>query len=227
MSMKCCPRWEKTCFFPKGILSQSAEAKEKAHKFNATIGIATKGGRTMYLPSIMDKLTGISPEEAPELRPLFRYHAPASSLAGFTFCQKTRHWPVKASACRWSPRPLPTASAWWPTCGWTRVTSSSCRTCFWGNYNLIFSVRRKARISQYALFDDRGRFNLKAFETTVHAEAEKHKKVIVLLNFPNNPTGYTPSADEAEGIAHILTHVAKSGTQVLAISDDAYFRSVL
>ncbi|MBW2239619.1 MAG: hypothetical protein JRF39_11425, partial [Deltaproteobacteria bacterium] len=34
----------KNLFFPKGILSQSAEAKEKAHKLNATIGIATEQG---------------------------------------------------------------------------------------------------------------------------------------------------------------------------------------
>jgi hypothetical protein len=31
-------------YFPKGILSQTAEAREKAHRFNATIGIATEGG---------------------------------------------------------------------------------------------------------------------------------------------------------------------------------------
>ena len=30
----------KALFFPKGILSQSAEAKQKAGKINATIGIA-------------------------------------------------------------------------------------------------------------------------------------------------------------------------------------------
>ena len=34
----------KQLFFPKGILSQSAEAKEKAHRFNATIGMATEKG---------------------------------------------------------------------------------------------------------------------------------------------------------------------------------------
>ncbi len=33
----------KNLYFPKGILTQSAEAKEKAHKFNATIGMATEG----------------------------------------------------------------------------------------------------------------------------------------------------------------------------------------
>ena len=39
-------------FFPKGILSQSAEARQKAYdKFNATIGIATESLHTMHLPS--------------------------------------------------------------------------------------------------------------------------------------------------------------------------------
>ena len=35
----------KNMFFPKGILSQSAEAKEKANRFNATIGIATEDAK--------------------------------------------------------------------------------------------------------------------------------------------------------------------------------------
>ncbi|HAD04865.1 MAG TPA: hypothetical protein DCF93_09690, partial [Desulfuromonas sp.] len=39
----------KNIFFPKGILTQSAEAKDKAHKYNATIGIATENGGPMYL----------------------------------------------------------------------------------------------------------------------------------------------------------------------------------
>ena len=30
----------KKLFFPKGLLTQGAEAKEKAHRMNATIGIA-------------------------------------------------------------------------------------------------------------------------------------------------------------------------------------------
>ena len=34
-------------YFPKGILSQSAEANQKAHRFNATIGIATEGDGPM------------------------------------------------------------------------------------------------------------------------------------------------------------------------------------
>ena len=41
----------KALFFPKGILSQSAEAKEKAHRLNATIGIAKEGGHILDLCS--------------------------------------------------------------------------------------------------------------------------------------------------------------------------------
>ena len=40
-------------YFPKGILAQSAEAKAKASRFNATIGIATRSGHAMFLPSVM------------------------------------------------------------------------------------------------------------------------------------------------------------------------------
>ena len=39
-------------YFPKGILSQSAEASKKAKRFNATIGIATEGHEPMHLASI-------------------------------------------------------------------------------------------------------------------------------------------------------------------------------
>jgi aspartate/methionine/tyrosine aminotransferase len=93
----------------------------------------------------------------------------------------------------------------------------------WGNYNLIFSVRRGARIVQHPLFDKSGRFNLKSFEECVRTEAKKNKKIIVLFNFPNNPTGYTPFPDEAKTMAEILMDLAHQGTNVLAVTDDAYF----
>ena len=61
----------KNLYFPKGILTQSAEAKEKAHKFNATIGMATEKGHPMYLPSVMDQIKGLEPEEALTYAPSF------------------------------------------------------------------------------------------------------------------------------------------------------------
>ncbi|MEN6450517.1 MAG: phosphoenolpyruvate carboxykinase (GTP), partial [Thermoguttaceae bacterium] len=68
-------------YFPKGILAQSAEAKERAKRYNATIGIAREDGHPMFLPSVMRYFNELSPAEAltyapstgrPDLRKLWR-----------------------------------------------------------------------------------------------------------------------------------------------------------
>jgi len=48
-------------------------------------------------------------------------------------------------------------------------------------------------------------------------------KKIVLLTFPNNPTGYTPTEEEASQLAECLVQEARKGHPVLALVDDAYF----
>ena len=73
------------------------------------------------------------------------------------------------------------------------------------------------------MFSKEGGFNLIAFEEKVNEEAKKHKKIIVLLNFPQNPTGYTVTQQEGAEIVHILTRLAEKGTRVVAVTDDAYF----
>jgi aspartate/methionine/tyrosine aminotransferase len=209
-------------FFPKGILSQSAEAKEKAHRINGTIGIAKEEGHTMCLASVMHGLHGIRASQAltyapsfglPELRKLWQadLFAKNPSLKG-----KAISLPVV-------------------TCGITHAISIFSEVwldpgdvvllpdMMWGNYNMILNVRRGARISQYSLFDATGGFNLEALAAAVAKEAKSNKKITVLLNFPQNPTGYTVTKKEAEGIARILTQAAEQGTQVLAVLDDAYF----
>jgi aspartate/methionine/tyrosine aminotransferase len=45
----------------------------------------------------------------------------------------------------------------------------------------------------------------------------------VVLNFPQNPSGYTITEAEADRIVSILTDTAAAGTYVLAVTDDAYF----
>lgn len=52
----------KRLFFPKGILTQSAEAKVKADKVNATIGIAKQGSCVLSLSSVTKYITGIEPD---------------------------------------------------------------------------------------------------------------------------------------------------------------------
>jgi aspartate/methionine/tyrosine aminotransferase len=212
----------KNLFFPKGILTQSAEAKEKAHKFNATIGMATEKGRTMYLPSVMTMLSGLEPEETLTYAPSFGIPALRKAWKDALFEKN----PSLASAKISLPvvshaitHGLSVVGDMWVDPGDVILLPDK----MWGNYNLIFSVRRGARIAQHALFDNRGRFNLKSFEECARLEAKKNKKIIVLFNFPNNPTGYTPLPEEAKAMAEILMDLAHQGTNVLAVTDDAYF----
>ena len=212
----------KQLFFPKGILSQSAEAKEKAHRINATIGIAKESGHTMCFDTVMTSLTDIRPSQAltyapsfgiPELRQQWQkdLFAKNPSLQG-----KSISMPVV-------------------TCGVTHAISIFADMWIdpgdvvvmpqlsWGNYNLILQVRKGACIRHFDLFDSRGGYNLESFETVLRQEARDRKKIAVLLNFPQNPTGYTVSKEEGQSIVRILTRIAESGTQVIAVTDDAYF----
>lgn len=212
----------KNLFFPKGILSQSAEAKEKAHRINATIGIATEKGRTMHFPSIMGAIQGITPEEALTYAP--SYGIPALRKAWQESLQK------KNPSLSDTEIGLPIV-----TCGITHAISVFADVwvdpgdviilpdMMWGNYSMIFSVRKGARISQYTLFNSTNGFNLTAFEEAIRKEAQNNKKIIVLLNFPQNPTGYTVTKSEADAIVRILSKTAQGGTHVIAVSDDSYF----
>ena len=212
----------KNLFFPKGILSQSAEAKEKAHKFNATIGMATEKGRTMHLPSIMNMINGIQPEEALTYAPSFGVKQLREKWKedilkkNPTLKDKSISLPVVSNAITHG---LSVVSDMWVDPGDAIILPDK----LWGNYNMIFSVRRGAEIINYPLFGDGKGFNLQSFEACIKKEAEKREKIIAILNFPNNPTGYSINNEESEGIVRILTGIAKSGKNVIAVTDDAYF----
>ena len=58
-------------FFPKGILTQSAEAKQKAHRTNATAGIATEKGEIMRLETVAAYVHQMSMADALNYAPSF------------------------------------------------------------------------------------------------------------------------------------------------------------
>ncbi len=209
-------------FFPKGILSQSAEAKEKAHRINATIGIAKEAGHTMRLDSIMRGVKGIRASQS-------LTYAPSFGIPGLR-----KRWQeelyAKNPSLAGKRISLPVV-----TCGITHAISIFADVwvdpgdvillpdMFWGNYNMIFNVRKGARLSNYPLFDTQGGFNSEALAAAIEKESRANSKIVVLLNFPHNPTGYTVSEKEADNIVRVLTQAAEKGLQVIAVLDDAYF----
>jgi len=71
----------KEIYMPKGIITQSAEAKLHAYECNATIGIAKENGGPMYLSAIRKFFNNLNPSEIfpyatpfglPELRKLWQ-----------------------------------------------------------------------------------------------------------------------------------------------------------
>jgi aspartate/methionine/tyrosine aminotransferase len=209
-------------FFPKGILSQSAEAKEKAYQLNATIGIAKEENGIMCFDSVMASIKDIPPGES-------LTYAPSFGIPGLRRIWRDALYEKNASL-KGKAVSLPIV-----TCGITNGISIFADVwidpadvvilpdMMWGNYSMILSVRKGARIRPYAIFTADGRFNLEAFEAAVRDEAQKNKKITVLLNFPHNPSGYAATKDVAREIIRILKTAAEEGTHVIVATDDSYF----
>ena len=211
----------KNLYFPKGILTQSAEAKEKAYRINATIGIATEAGHTMCLPSVTKALAGVSPEAS-------LTYASAYGLPGLRKAWQKAIY-QKSPALAETPITLPVV-----TCGITHAISVFADVWVdpgdvvlipdmtWGNYSVTLSLQHGAKIQGYSLFSEGG-LDLKAFEEALTSVLETRNKVIVLLNFPQNPSGYTLTKGEADAVEKILLDKARSGKNIVALLDDAYF----
>lgn len=212
----------KELFFPKGILSQSAEAKEKAHKYNATIGIATENGVAIHLDGVNKYFNDLKPSDVypyakpagrPELRKLWlkKIKKDNPSTQGKNISE-----PVVTSALTHG---LSIVSDMFMDEGDVLISPDK----LWGNYRLTFCTRRNAEIATFPLFKDNKSFNIEAFDQTIGGQAKKKKKLVIILNFPNNPTGFTPSVEESHQIYDVIKKYAEQGTKIVTISDDAYF----
>lgn len=208
-------------YFPKGILTQSAEAKQKASRYNATIGIAREGNVAMHLPSVMRRFASLPPDDVlpyapsfglPALRTKWRDHIQAvnPSLAG-----QAISLPVVTSGVTHG---LSLVADLFVDAGDTVLIPDQV----WGNYNMVFKVRREARMVKYPFFSAGGGLDTAGFSATVAGES-KRGKLVVLLNFPNNPTGYAPTETEAVALGDALIAAAEKGCRVVAVCDDAYF----
>jgi aspartate/methionine/tyrosine aminotransferase len=212
----------KAIYFPKvGILSQSAEAKQKAKLYNATIGIATEQGKPMHLQVIQDKLSAYDPKDLyeyappagkPELRAIWRDKMLKEnpSIAGHQISL-----PIVTNALTHG---LSIVADLFADAGDAVVLPEKN----WENYELTFGIRRGAVMVEYPLYDEQGKFNAAGLREALLAQKDKGKAIVV-LNFPNNPTGYTPGAEEGRAIVAAIKDAAEAGIHIVVVTDDAYF----
>jgi aspartate/methionine/tyrosine aminotransferase len=212
----------KRFFFPaKGILAQGAEAKQQAKTANATVGIAMENGAPMHLAAVHQHYAGLTPAEIYDYAPSYgrldlrqawqaKQIAETPSLAG-----APTSLPVVTNALTHG---LGVIGDLFLDPGDEALSSD----LMWENYNLSWETRLGARISTYPFFDR----NLTGFNITAFTQAlaeRKGRKLVVALNFPNNPSGYTPTKAEAGAIVNALAAAAAAGSRLVVVCDDAYY----
>jgi len=208
-------------YFPKGILTQSAEAAEKAHRFNATVGMAYENGKPMILDAVSAALPGLTPNEAVA-------YAPSGGVK--TLRQRwKRELERKNPSLSGKAFSLPVVAP-----GVTAALSYIVDLFIepgdtvvvpdlhWPNYRLIIEERKMAAGLVYPIFAGGG-FNVAELEKKLRESGSRRGKAACILNFPNNPAGYSPTLAEADAIVAALLRVANEDTDLLVICDDAYF----
>lgn len=205
-------------YFPvKGILAQGAAAKGK--EINATIGTAYEDdGRPMVLPSIANLLKIDSKDAFP--------YAPSEGIKPLRDKWKQL---IRAKNPSLGTQEISVPVV---TCGITNGLSIVgymfieetddviLADLYWENYDLVFTNAYGARLSFFNLFKNRA-FDIDSFREEVNSGPIGKK--VVLLNFPNNPSGYNPTEKEGEEITGVLKEAAHAGNRLIVILDDSYF----
>jgi len=198
-------------YFPKkGLLIQGSEAKGK--DINATIGIALEEDKSPMTLKIISKQFN--------KKDIFTY---APSYGKLKLREKWKEMILKKNPSLSDNISLPVIAS-----GLTHGISIFgylfvedeiiIPDPYWENYNLIFKNGYNAGIKKFPLFSDG--FNIDGLEKMLNSDGDKK---ILLLNFPNNPTGYTPTKKEVEKIVKVIKNSAENGKKIIVASDDAYF----
>lgn len=208
----------KGIFFPKkGILGQTAEAK--GTKINATIGAAVEDdGSPMRLESIAS-IIDLDPSRVFPYAPSFGRPDIRAKWKSMIFEKN----PSLANTEISLPVVTNALTHGISMAGYMFLNEGDeviVPDLFWGNYNLTLTNAYGASLVKFNTFKD-GVFDLKAFEDKLN-EGGVGKKVVI-LNFPNNPSGYTPTVEEQGAIVAIVKDAAEKGNKIVTITDDAYF----
>jgi len=92
----------------------------------------------------------------------------------------------------------------------------------WGNYDNIIEKLIGAKIKSFEFFKDQN-INLESLESAINEVAKIQKKIVIILNFPNNPTGYVPLKKEVNEIVSLLREQQNNQEKpIFVIVDDAY-----
>ncbi len=230
----------KRLFLPEGIFYWSGRAKTEA-EINGTIGTAVgfekdfiEGGGNDWLPCYLSEVKKYSSLGIKNMVP----YAPIGGLPDLR--DSWKGWIVKKSLLsetkdkdkldrlkKYVTLPLVTAG----------VTNGIflCGALFlnpgefiispnkrWENYDTIIEKFLGAKIKSFEFFKGE-KLNIQGLKVAIDEVAKVQSKVVLILNFPNNPTGYMPTKEEGKEIVKALQERQKAIKKpIVVLVDDAY-----
>lgn len=196
-------------YYPLGIPAQAQAAKNCT--INATIGQITDGRNgALPLPAMVAPIQDLPAEQIvlytttsgnPQLRALWAHR-------------------LQTQGCGTISKPIVTQGL---THGLSIVadlfTDASSTVILpnpgWGNYQHIFGTRRGANIQTYRPVSREG-LDLNAIDEALDSAPEG---AVMVLNFPSNPIGYSPTLAEAHELAK---RIHAHPRPLVVVTDDAY-----
>ncbi len=92
----------------------------------------------------------------------------------------------------------------------------------WGNYDNIIENLLGAKIKSFEFFIN-SKFNVQGLKDAIYEVSKIQEKIVLILGFPNNPTGYIPKKEELEEIINVLRLSQKDISKpIIVLVDDAY-----
>ena len=230
----------KRIYLPQGVFSWSGRAKKEA-EIIGTLGSAfgyekdfIEGGTSEWVPFYLEDIKKYTKLSVNEI-------VPYSQISGLEDLKNVwKKWIIKKSLYseeteveklkrleNFITTPIVTS-------GITNAIFLSC-TLFlnpgtfiispnkrWGNYDNIIEKLIGAKIKSFDFFTE-DKFNIQGLENAIYEVSENQEKIILILGFPNNPTGYIPTNEELEEIINKLKEVQEDISKpIIVLVDDAY-----
>ncbi|MFW9973238.1 MAG: aminotransferase class I/II-fold pyridoxal phosphate-dependent enzyme, partial [Candidatus Odinarchaeota archaeon] len=229
----------KRIFLPEGVFYWAKRAREEAELIG-TLGAAygfekdfIDGGQNDWLPCYLKEITDYSRLSVKEI-------VPYTSIGGLLETREIwKKWIIQKSLYSNAEEVLVSRLNKYTTTpiitgGVTNGIFQAC-TLFlnpndtiilpnkrWGNYDNIVSKFIGGKIRIFEFFKN-GSINLQGFRKTIEDVAKIQEKLIILLNFPNNPTGYVPTTEEGSEIVEMLRQCQVTYEKpIIVLVDDAY-----
>ncbi len=229
----------KRIFLPDGIFHWAKRAKEEADLIG-TLGAAyafekdfIDGGRNDWLPCYLKEITDYSRLTVKEV-------VPYTSIGGLLETREFwKDWIIqKSSYGNKEERLLSRLNSYITTPVITGgVTNGIFQACSlflnpsdsivvpnkrWGNYDNIVNKFIGAKNILFEFFKN-DKINIEGLEEAIDNTAQSQDKIVILLNFPNNPTGYVPTRDEGSKLVEMLKESQLNHKKpFIVIVDDAY-----